>query len=200
MVYPFYEYLIERKLDEHMFPGEICFMLSEADFLANPGRVETVSRWCMDFPKIEKIIFHISSKNPDSLKEMVPSLENLAKDATVRLSTPSGEEVCGSGKPEILLVIGRSGREEIAEAIAWIAREDIGPEKITEEMIESHLRYQVNPDFVIKTGGSHLTDFLIWQSVYSELFFTDVNWNRFRRMDFLRALRDYQTRVRRYGQ
>jgi undecaprenyl diphosphate synthase len=52
---------------------------------------------------------------------------------------------------------------------------------------------------VIKTGGYHLTDFLIWQSVYSELFFSDVNWKLFRKIDFLRALRDYQARVRRFG-
>ncbi|MDU9375682.1 (2Z,6E)-farnesyl diphosphate synthase [Methanocorpusculaceae archaeon Sp1] len=200
MVYLLYEYLLRRKLDENMFPEEICFMLSEADFLANPGRVETVCRWCMDFPAIKKIIFHISSKNPNSQKEMTPLLQNLADTATVRISTPSGEETFGTGQPEILLVIGRSGREEITDAIIQIAKEEIDPAEITEETIESHLRYQVNPDFVIKTGGSHLTDFLIWQSVYSELFFTDVNWNRFRRLDLLRALRDYQTRIRRYGQ
>jgi undecaprenyl diphosphate synthase len=52
---------------------------------------------------------------------------------------------------------------------------------------------------VIKTGGDHLTDFLIWQSVYSELFFSDVNWPLFRRLDLLRALRDYQSRARRFG-
>jgi undecaprenyl diphosphate synthase len=52
---------------------------------------------------------------------------------------------------------------------------------------------------VVKTGDDHLTDFLIWQSVYSELFFSDVNWKYFRRVDFLRVLRDYQSRIRRFG-
>ena len=68
-----------------------------------------------------------------------------------------------------------------------------------EEIIEANLLYKVTPDFIIKTGGNHLTDFLIWQSVYSELFFCDVNWNRFRYVDFLRALRDFQSRQRRFG-
>jgi undecaprenyl diphosphate synthase len=45
-----------------------------------------------------------------------------------------------------------------------------------------------------------LTDFLIWQAVYSELYFTEVNWANFRRMDLLRAIRDYQKRQRRHGQ
>lgn len=199
MLYPLYEYLIRRKLDAGLFPGELCFMLSEADLLADPGRVETVVGWCMEFPAIKRIIFHIASKDPAALEGVMPSLESLGDAVSVRLSMPSGEVISGAGMPEILIVLGRSGREEITGAIAAIAKEGIDPETITEETIESHLLYQVNPDFVIKTGGSHLTDFLIWQSVYSELFFTDVNWCRFRRLDLLRALRDYQSRVRRYG-
>lgn len=199
MSYPLYEYLIQRKLNAELFPKELCFMTSEADIFSDPGRVETVLRWCMDFPEIKRIIFHVASKNPAALEAKMPQLQSLGTMASVRLSMPSGEISCGSGSPEILIVLGRSGREEIAGAIAAIAAEDIDPASITEETIESHLLYQVNPDFVIKTGGSHLTDFLIWQSVYSELFFTDINWCRFRRLDLLRALRDYQSRIRRYG-
>ena len=66
-------------------------------------------------------------------------------------------------------------------------------------MIERHLTFRYEPDLVIKSGGNHLTDFLIWQSVYSELFFSDVNWKFFRKIDFLRALRDFQFRKRRFG-
>jgi undecaprenyl diphosphate synthase len=117
----------------------------------------------------------------------------------VRLSTPSREINIGSGTPKILIVLGRNGREGIMTAIVAIAYEEIDPETITEETIEPHLLYQANPDFVIKTGDSHPTDFLIWQSVYSELFFTDVNWCRFRRLDLLRTLCNYQSRIRRYG-
>ncbi|MDR0980960.1 MAG: undecaprenyl diphosphate synthase family protein [Methanocalculaceae archaeon] len=199
MLYPLYEYLVRQKLDAGLFPRELCFMISEADLLADPGRVETVAGWCMEFSAIKRIIFHIASKDPSALEGVMPSLQSLGSAASVRLSMPSGEVAFGAGTPEILIVLGRSGREEITDAIAAIAREGVDPETITEETIEAHLLYQVNPDFVIKTGGSHLTDFLIWQSVYSELFFTDVNWCRFRRLDLLRSLRDYQSRVRRYG-
>ncbi|MCZ0859749.1 undecaprenyl diphosphate synthase family protein [Methanocorpusculum sp. MG] len=199
MFYPLYEYLVRRKLDAGLFPKELCFMISEADLLADSGRVEMVVGWCMEFSAIRRIIVHIASRDPSALEGMMPSFRSLAGRASVRLSMPSGEVTFGAGAQEILIVLGRSGREEVTEAIAAIAREGVDPEMITEETIESHLLYQVNPDFVIKTGGSHLTDFLIWQSVYSELFFTDVNWCRFRRLDLLRALRDYQSRVRRYG-
>lgn len=200
MLYPLYEYLVRRKLAPDLFPKEICFMISEVDLLADPGRLEMIAGWCMEFSTIKRIIFHIASKDPAALEGKMPSLQSFGGSASVRLSMPSGETTFGSGTPEILIVLGRSGREEITEAIAAIAREGVDPETITEETIESHLLYQVNPDFVIKTGDSHLTDFLIWQSVYSELFFTDINWCRFRRLDLLRALRDYQSRVRRYGQ
>ena len=67
------------------------------------------------------------------------------------------------------------------------------------EEIERRLVFQSSPDLVIKTGAERLSDFLIWQSVYSELYFTDVNWRDFRRRDFLRAVREYQERQRRFG-
>ena len=113
MLYPLYEYLIQRKLDAGLFPGELCFMLSEADLLADPGRVETVVGWCMEFPAIKRIIFHIASKDPAALEGVMPSLESLGDAVSVRLSMPSGEVISGAGMPEILIVLGRSGREEI---------------------------------------------------------------------------------------
>jgi undecaprenyl diphosphate synthase len=80
-----------------------------------------------------------------------------------------------------------------------MAADGITPEQVDENRIEPYLTFPYTPDLVIKTGGNHLTDFLIWQSVYSELFFLDVNWKTLRKVDFLRALRDYQSRVRRFG-
>jgi undecaprenyl diphosphate synthase len=80
-----------------------------------------------------------------------------------------------------------------------MAHDKIPPAEVTEQTFEQYLTFPYTPDLVIKTGGYHLTDFLIWQAVYSELFFSDVNWKWFRKTDFLRALRDYQARVRRFG-
>jgi len=62
------------------------------------------------------------------------------------------------------------------------------------EMIQAQ-----KPDLVIRAGGKQLSDFMIWQAAYSELYFTDVNWLRLRKIDFLRAIRDYQGRERRFG-
>ncbi|KUK69365.1 MAG: Undecaprenyl pyrophosphate synthetase, partial [Methanocalculus sp. 52_23] len=104
----------------------------------------------------------------------------------------------GEGLP-VLIVVGRSGREEIKESIRKIAEEGVDPCDLSEETIEAHLTFRSAPDLIIKTGGSYLTDFLIWQSVYSELFFLDVNWEFFRKTDLLRAIRDFQSRARRFG-
>ena len=73
---------------------------------------------------------------------------------------------------------------------------------LTEEDISAHLytRGQPDPDLVIRTSGEQrLSGFMLWQSVHSEFYFCDVNWPAFRRVDFLRALRDYAGRERRLG-
>lgn len=196
MIYRLYEYLISRDLTN--FPKEICFMLSDADVIADSKKVREVITWAKEFPDIKKIIFHISTDEAGRVEGLLKPA-SLGEKTKVRVSTPNYDTTFGNGTPEILIAMGKTGREEITDAIIKIAKEEIDPAEITEETIEKHLAFQVNPDYVIKTGGNHLTDFLIWQSVYSELFFTDINWDGFRKVDFLRALRDYQSRGRRYG-
>ena len=94
-------------------------------------------------------------------------------------------------------------KREFARAVREIAAAveagDLDPDDIAEADIEERLIFPEEPDLVIKTGAERLSDFLIWQSVYSELYFTDVNWRDFRRRDFLRAVREYQERQRRFG-
>ena len=68
--------------------------------------------------------------------------------------------------------------------------------------IAEHLytRGQPDPDLVIRTSGEQrLSGFLLWQSAHSEFYFCDAHWPDFRRVDFLRALRDYANRHRRFG-
>jgi Undecaprenyl pyrophosphate synthase len=106
--------------------------------------------------------------------------------------------VTGSGM-DVVVAIGKSGREEVTSCIRRMAEDHIAPDRVDEGLLDSYLTFQYTPDMVIKSGGDHLTDFLIWQSVYSELFFSDVNWKFFREVDLLRILRDYQSRMRRFG-
>jgi len=108
------------------------------------------------------------------------------------------------------IAVGYGGREEIVDAVKahLQAQERAGhtlmqaAEALTPDHISAHL-YAADtpdPDFIIRTSGEiRLSGFMLWQSVYSEYYFCDVYWPGFRRVDFLRALRDFQGRDRRFG-
>jgi short-chain Z-isoprenyl diphosphate synthase len=108
------------------------------------------------------------------------------------------------------LAVGYGGRREIADAVRSLLAEhavrgtslDELVEVLDVEHIAEHLytKGQPDPDLVIRTSGEQrLSGFLLWQTAHSEFYFTDVYWPDFRRVDFLRALRDYSARHRRFG-
>jgi short-chain Z-isoprenyl diphosphate synthase len=108
------------------------------------------------------------------------------------------------------IAIGYDGREEIVNAIRALldeeARAGFGiieiAQRLTADRIAAHLYTggQPDPDLVIRTSGERrMSGFLLWQAAYSELYFCDVYWPGFRRVDFLRALRSYAARNRRFG-
>lgn len=106
------------------------------------------------------------------------------------------------------IAIAYGGRAEIVDAVQVIAEKvkmgQLEPSDINEQVIEanlytSHLPYP-DPDIIIRTSGeSRLSNFLVWQSAYSELFLVDVYWPNFRKIDLMRAIRGYQMRQRRFG-
>ena len=110
----------------------------------------------------------------------------------------------------LTIAIGYGGREEIADAVRRFVKTQAQEgaslyeviERITPEAIACHL-YAADlpdPDLIIRTSGEiRLSGFLLWQSVHSEFYFTDVLWPAFRKVDFLRAIRAYQARNRRFG-
>jgi short-chain Z-isoprenyl diphosphate synthase len=111
---------------------------------------------------------------------------------------------------ELNIAVAYGGRQEIADAVssllASMAEDQMtladAIDQITPEAIARHL-YTAglpDPDLIIRTSGEvRLSGFLLWQSVHSEFYFTDVLWPAFRKVDFLRAIRSYQDRQRRYG-
>ncbi len=195
MIYWLYEKALKRDL--HMLPGHVCFMITEQDMLDAPGKLFTITQWCRELG-IARLMFHISTGDPERLAWCLPFIQKIASIARLRLHYRDQETVDGSGI-EVSVAIGKSGREEITACIRRMAEDGIEPDEVDEALLESYLTFPYEPDLVIKTGGDHLTDFLIWQSIYSELFFMDVNWALLRKVDFLRALRDFQSRVRRFG-
>jgi tritrans,polycis-undecaprenyl-diphosphate synthase [geranylgeranyl-diphosphate specific] len=105
------------------------------------------------------------------------------------------------------MAIAYSGRQEIKDAIKGIARKvksgELEVDDIDESIISGHMYSPglPDPDLVLRTSGElRVSNFLLWQLAYSELYFSDVYWPGFRKMDFLRAIRAYQQRSRRFGQ
>jgi short-chain Z-isoprenyl diphosphate synthase len=108
------------------------------------------------------------------------------------------------------IALGYSGRDELVDACRAMVRslaetgvpaEDIAGH-VTREALAAHLYTagRPDPDLIIRTSGElRLSGFLPWQSAHSEFYFTDVFWPAFRELDFLRALRTYQQRERRFG-
>src|SRR3979490_1860742 len=102
------------------------------------------------------------------------------------------------------------GREEIVDAVQRLLREQALQNKPLKEVIELVTPQAISkslyapdlpdPDLIIRTSGEiRLSGFLLWQSAFSEFYFTDVYWPAFRRIDFLRAVREFQQRQRRFG-
>lgn len=212
MIYWLYEKMLRRQIQ--VLPRHVCFMISGADMAVAPEKIAAVTGWCAELragmdsanaknpakepSTITGLTFHIHELTPEELTRDLPEIKKVAAHARLILHYGDIEEVSGSGL-DVTVAIGKSGREEITECIRSMAKNGIPPEQIDEKTFEKYLTFKYDPDIVIKSGGDHLTDFLIWQSVYSELFFTDVNWKYFRKVDFLRILRDYQSRMRRFG-
>jgi undecaprenyl diphosphate synthase len=208
MIYWLYEYLLKRQITH--VPGHICFMISGQDMAEAPENLALITSWCNELSEfvikrnpsagitIRGLTFHISTPVPEDLNRYLPEVRKIGMISHLILHIGDHEETAGKGM-DVVVAIGNSGREEITACIRRMAEDHIAPENVNEKTLESYLTFQYTPDVVIKSGGDHLTDFLIWQSVYSELFFSDVNWKYVRKVDFLRVIRDYQSRVRRFG-
>lgn len=102
----------------------------------------------------------------------------------------------------LLLCLSYGGRDEIIRAVRRLLKEGIDPESIDEESFKNYLDTAgiPDPDLMIRTSGEkRLSNFLIYQSAYTELYFTETLWPDFTKEEFLEAIQDYQKRQRRFG-
>ncbi len=102
------------------------------------------------------------------------------------------------------IALNYGGRNELVNAFKEVAQMIesgiLKADDISESLISDHLYTPNEPDLIIRTGGEkRISNFLIWQSIYSELYFTDVLWPDFKRENLNKAIVDYQSRCRRYG-
>ena len=116
------------------------------------------------------------------------------------------EATKGYTKGQLILALSYGGRAELADAMKAMAREAaagrLDPESIDEAAVAKHLYLPdvPDPDLVIRTSGEQrLSNFLLWEASYSELYFTTVAWPDFREAEFAAALEEYGRRNRRYG-
>ena len=132
-------------------------------------------------------------------------LPNFLQDTIKQL-----KEVRGGGQKTLTIALGYGGRQEILDAIKGLIDQNRNDENdfdeliknVTDEQLRKHLYSPETPDIdlIIRTSGeSRLSGFLLWQSAYSEVIFQDVYWPEFRKIDFLRCLREYSQRERRFG-
>ena len=102
----------------------------------------------------------------------------------------------------LVLALSYSGREEILNAVQEIIKDGKEPEEINEATFQQYLTTKSVPDpeLLIRTSGEYrISNFLLWQIAYSELYFTETLWPDFRRADLYKAILNYQSRERRFG-
>ncbi len=128
------------------------------------------------------------------------------QDSVVKLIRSVEKETRNNNKMTLILALSYGGRTEIVDAIKKV-HQDLEQERMTikdlDEKSFSKYLYTCNipdPDLMIRTSGEvRVSNFLLWQVAYTELYFTKTPWPDFRKIHFLRALCDYQGRERRYG-
>ena len=124
---------------------------------------------------------------PENIQDLIRSIEEMSAD---------------NNGMHLVAALSYSGRSEIVRAAKKIMAAHIDPEDLTENYFSSQLDTSglPQPDLILRTSGERrLSNFLLWQSAYAELYFTDTLWPDFDREEFILAIQDFQSRDRRFG-
>ena len=158
---------------------------------------------------IERTVADLAAEGNPWRLHVVGALD-LLPDDTARLLKEAAESTVGRTGLVVNVAVGYGGRREIADAVRSLlsehARQGASLEEVAASLDVDHIaehlytRGQPDPDLVIRTSGEQrLSGFLLWQSAHSEFYFCEAFWPDFRHVDFLRALRAYAARHRRFG-
>ncbi|WFR74708.1 isoprenyl transferase [Prescottella defluvii] len=179
------------------------YLLSTENLRREPEELDTL------LEIITEVVEEISAPGKNWSVKIVGTLDLLPEDQARRLRE-AAKGTRGRTGTHVNVAVGYGGRQEIADAVQSLLRDKLREgltgddlvKAMSVEGIDGHLYTsgQPDPDLVIRTSGEQrLSGFLLWQSAYSEIWFTEAYWPEFRRVDFLRALRDYAARHRRFG-
>lgn len=157
---------------------------------------------------IEELVSTLADSHPWRIR-LIGNLDMLP-DASAERLRESAALTDGNTRMSVNVCVGYGGRQELTDAIRALLLDQAAVGKSLEDVantlevddIAEHLytKGQPDPDLVIRTSGEQrLSGFLLWQSVHSEFYFCDALWPAFRRVDFLRAVRSYAARERRFG-
>ncbi|WP_132059841.1 undecaprenyl diphosphate synthase family protein [Halorussus amylolyticus] len=198
-----YDRYLAARLRRHAatLPDHVAVVITERDLLEQGAyrTLEAFFEWAFEYDA-ERVTVYVSVLDEGAVPTLERELERVSAPRALAVRAPDDRQRADA---PIQVSIGLGGKHEFAGAVQKIAEDvragDLSPDQVDETDVEKHLVFPENPDLVIKTGAERLSDFMIWQSVYSELYFTDVNWRDFRKRDYLRALLDYKNRQRRFG-
>ncbi|MCL1595353.1 MAG: polyprenyl diphosphate synthase [Actinomycetia bacterium] len=181
-----------------------CWLLSTEN-LARPNEE------LVPYYKVLSDLFHRIPQTPAGQNvtvKFIGSLDLLPADLVEAAKGLEGR--CGNGSRRVTIALAYGGRQEIVDAVKDLVT-DLADEGISASQITDHIDREAlssrmyasdlpDPDLVLRTSGeARLSGFMLWQAAYAEYSFVDVYWPAFRRVDFLRALRNYTLRERRYG-
>jgi short-chain Z-isoprenyl diphosphate synthase len=183
--------------------GTVTFWVLSTDNLQRPdGELKSI------LSAVEALVERLADDGRWRLT-LMGSLELLPAESVSRLKEAAGRTV-DNRTMRVNVCVGYGGRQELTDAIRSLLLEKSAEGRTLDDVahtlevddIAEHLytKGQPDPDLVIrKSGEERLSGFLLWQSVHSEFFFSDVLWPDFRKVDLLRAFRSYAARQRRFG-
>lgn len=155
---------------------------------------------------VQTVSKELTTLNENDIRLMaIGDLDKLPK-ATYEALQHGMDDTKGNSRMNLILALNYSARWELTNAVQQIVKEVeagvITPDDITEDMIGQHLttREIPDPELLIRTSGEkRISNFLLWQVSYAELYFTDVFWPDFTKEDLYQAILAYQNRERRFG-
>jgi len=219
ILYPLYERRLLKKLNLSESPKHVGVILdgnrrwaknnlasSRSGHEAGARKIVELLSWCEEVNVEVVTLWLLSTENLNREKNELNALcEVIAERLKKSISNDHENK-----KLTVNLAIGYGGRQEISDAVKSMLEKHLSSGESLKDVvsnlnIEEISKYmytagQPDPDLVIRTSGEQrLSGFLLWQSAHSEFYFCEAFWPDFRKLDFLRALRSYAARHRRFG-